>query len=77
MIAQKGLKDAPMSFAAILVSDYCNRLTLRKLGYELSLSELTQFEVEAFTLIASEFARLEEKRMEEKVNRTKSKSGKR
>ena len=40
-------------------------MALRKLGYVLNLDELSQFEVEAFTLIASEFARLRAAEIEE------------
>lgn len=49
--------------AAYLVWDYSNRKALSKLGYQKPFDQLTCFEVEYLTLIASEFSKLEQREL--------------
>ena len=49
--------------AAPLVYEYNSKKLLAKLGYRFSDDELTAFDAQAFTLIANEYAKLEQKEM--------------
>lgn len=45
--------------AAPILHEYSNRKVLAKLGYQFPIEKIEDFEVEAFTLIASELSKHE------------------
>jgi DNA-binding transcriptional regulator of glucitol operon len=57
-----GVKDQVTEYYFI-VDDYFNKKTLAKLGYVFNGDNLTDFEVQAYEVIAAEVAKLEKSKL--------------